>query len=111
MIMAMLVVTFINILDLTKLTSKLGDAENTSFIRILLEMDLLDLHEAFKRSLLGFYDVQVTTFKWFDHSRLSQFYDITIKLEENKEIRAHKAILVSRLEYFKMMFIHSWSEV
>lgn len=74
-------------------------------------MDLFDLNEAFKKSLSGFFDVAVTTFKWFEHSRLSQFYDITIKLEDNKEIRAHKAILVSRLEYFKMMFIHSWSEV
>lgn len=42
-----------------------------------------------------------------DHSELC---DVTIKLERNDEIQAHKCILVSRLEYFNMMFIHNWAE-
>lgn len=38
-------------------------------------------------------------------------YDITIKCENNQELRAHKCILVARLEYFRLMFSHNWSEV
>jgi inhibitor of Bruton tyrosine kinase len=36
---------------------------------------------------------------------------VTIKLEDDKEIKCHKCVLVSRMEYFNMMFIHTWSEV
>lgn len=38
-------------------------------------------------------------------------YDITIKCENNREIKAHKCILVARMEYFRLMFSHNWSEV
>lgn len=37
--------------------------------------------------------------------------DVVIKLQDNQEIHAHKCVLMSRLEYFNMMFSHSWTEV
>lgn len=49
-------------------------------------------------------------FKWFSLENLPEFYDVTILLDENQKLRAHKSILMMRVEYFKMMFFHSWSE-
>lgn len=37
-------------------------------------------------------------------------YDVRIVCEEGEVLEAHKCILVSRLEYFEMMFMHSWAE-
>lgn len=56
---------------------------------------------------------EVTTvrlFKWFSMENLPELYDVTILLDENQKLRAHKVILMMRIEYFKMMFYHSWSE-
>ncbi|XP_055593249.1 inhibitor of Bruton tyrosine kinase-like [Uranotaenia lowii] len=36
--------------------------------------------------------------------------DVIIKLQDNQEIKAHKCVLMARLEYFNMMFSHSWAE-
>ncbi|XP_055639005.1 inhibitor of Bruton tyrosine kinase [Toxorhynchites rutilus septentrionalis] len=36
--------------------------------------------------------------------------DVTIKLQDNQEIKAHKCVLMARLEYFNMMFSHTWNE-
>lgn len=45
-------------------------------------------------------------------NRLSypELYDVTIKLADNAEIRAHRCVLSSRLEYFNLMFNSGWSE-
>lgn len=45
-------------------------------------------------------------------NRLSypELYDVTIKCADNAEIRAHRCVLSSRLEYFNLMFNSSWSE-
>lgn len=45
-------------------------------------------------------------------NRLSypELYDVTIKLADNADIRAHRCVLSSRLEYFNLMFNSSWSE-
>jgi inhibitor of Bruton tyrosine kinase len=49
-------------------------------------------------------------FKWFSIESFPQLYDVTILLDENQRIHAHKVVLVMRIEYFRMMFFHSWSE-
>lgn len=49
----------------------------------------------------------------FNRLRLSdyqQFYDVRILCENNVELPAHKCVLVARLEYFEMMFTHTWAE-
>ena len=43
-----------------------------------------------------------------DHQDL---YDVRIRSEEGKELRAHKCVLVARLEYFHNMLSGSWVEV
>lgn len=45
-------------------------------------------------------------------NRLSypELYDVTIKCADNAEIRAHRCVLSTRLEYFNLMFNSSWSE-
>ncbi|KAL7032198.1 hypothetical protein ACKWTF_007251 [Chironomus riparius] len=50
------------------------------------------------------------TFRWFLIDDLPDLYDVTILLDENQKLRAHKVVLMMRIEYFKMMFYHSWSE-
>ena len=54
--------------------------------------------------------VKVNSFKWFSMETLPELYDITILLADNQQLEAHKVILMMRIEYFKMMFYHSWSE-
>ncbi|KAH8233465.1 hypothetical protein KR026_008461 [Drosophila bipectinata] len=39
-----------------------------------------------------------------------ELYDVKIKCEDGKVLQAHKCMLVARLEYFEMMFMHSWAE-
>lgn len=53
---------------------------------------------------------KLKTFKWFSMDKLPELYDVIILLDENQLLRAHKVILMMRIEYFKMMFYHSWSE-
>lgn len=45
-------------------------------------------------------------------NRLSypELYDVTIKCANDAEIRAHRCVLSTRLEYFNLMFNSSWSE-
>lgn len=40
-----------------------------------------------------------------------QLHDITLKCADNRELKAHKCILVARMEYFQLMFRNNWSEV
>ena len=49
-------------------------------------------------------------FNRLKRSDYPQFYDIRILCENNVELQAHKCVLVARLEYFEMMFTHTWSE-
>ncbi|XP_061394598.1 inhibitor of Bruton tyrosine kinase [Musca vetustissima] len=44
------------------------------------------------------------------HTDFPNLYDIRIICENNVELPAHKCILVARLEYFEMMFTHTWAE-
>ncbi|EDW58880.1 inhibitor of Bruton tyrosine kinase [Drosophila virilis] len=39
-----------------------------------------------------------------------ELYDIRIVCEDGQVLEAHKCVLVARLEYFEMMFMHSWAE-
>lgn len=49
-------------------------------------------------------------FRWFNLDDFPELYDVTILLDENQKIKAHKVILMMRIEYFRMMFYHCWSE-
>uniref|UniRef100_A0A2M4AFK3 BTB domain-containing protein n=2 Tax=Anopheles triannulatus TaxID=58253 RepID=A0A2M4AFK3_9DIPT len=44
------------------------------------------------------------------HDSYPELYDLTIQLQGGETLRAHKCVLVARLEYFAMMFAHSWGE-
>ncbi|XP_037949451.1 inhibitor of Bruton tyrosine kinase-like [Teleopsis dalmanni] len=49
-------------------------------------------------------------FKRLQRSDFPELYDVRIICGDNAELSAHKCILVARLEYFEMMFAHTWSE-
>uniref|UniRef100_A0A0A1XIP7 Inhibitor of Bruton tyrosine kinase n=1 Tax=Zeugodacus cucurbitae TaxID=28588 RepID=A0A0A1XIP7_ZEUCU len=44
------------------------------------------------------------------HSEFPELYDVRIICGDDVVIPAHKCILVARLEYFNMMFTHTWAE-
>lgn len=46
----------------------------------------------------------------FDRLSYPELYDVTIKCADSKEIKAHRCVLSTRLEYFNLMFNSSWSE-
>lgn len=50
-------------------------------------------------------------FRRLNRHAFPELYDVTIKCANDMEIKAHKCVLVARLEYFSLMFSHSWSEV
>lgn len=47
----------------------------------------------------------------FNRSMFPNFYDVTVKCRDNKEIKAHKCILAARMEYFNNMFSMRWKGV
>ncbi|XP_001360463.3 inhibitor of Bruton tyrosine kinase [Drosophila pseudoobscura] len=49
-------------------------------------------------------------FNRLHRSDYPELYDVRIVCEDSKVLEAHKCMLVSRLEYFEMMFTHSWAE-
>uniref|UniRef100_A0A182PG48 BTB domain-containing protein n=1 Tax=Anopheles epiroticus TaxID=199890 RepID=A0A182PG48_9DIPT len=52
----------------------------------------------------------IEPFPMLRHDSYPELYDITIELQDDKKLRAHKCVLVARLDYFNMMFAHSWTE-
>lgn len=46
----------------------------------------------------------------FNRLNYPELYDVTIKCANNQEIKAHRCVLSTRLEYFNLMFNSSWSE-
>lgn len=46
----------------------------------------------------------------FNRLSYPELYDVSIKCADNKEIKAHRCVLSTRLEYFSLMFNNSWSE-
>jgi hypothetical protein len=38
-------------------------------------------------------------------------YDVRIRSEDGQELRAHKCVLVARLDYFRSMLSGNWVEV
>lgn len=55
--------------------------------------------------------VKKELFRRLNRHAFPELYDVTIKCANNMEIKAHKCVLVARLEYFSLMFSHSWAEV
>lgn len=47
----------------------------------------------------------------FDRMQFPELYDVRIKTKHGKEIRAHKCMLVARMEYFANLFSIRWTEV
>lgn len=88
-----------------------------TFTKLLIEIDLLEMLTCLRslritQKITGRHAERESIIKvrWFNHDDYQDLYDVTIKLGENKEIKAHKVILMQRMEYFKMMFFHTWSE-
>ena len=88
-----------------------------TFTKLLIEMDLLEMLTCLRslriiQMITGRYaeNKSIPKVRWFDHDDHQELYDVTIKVGANKEIKAHKVILMQRMEYFKMMFFHTWSE-
>ncbi|KAM8711354.1 hypothetical protein ACLKA7_000488 [Drosophila subpalustris] len=49
-------------------------------------------------------------FNRLQRTSFPDLYDVRIVCEEGEVLEAHKCVLVSRLEYFEMMFMHTWAE-
>ncbi|EDW02415.1 GH21979 [Drosophila grimshawi] len=49
-------------------------------------------------------------FNRLHRSDYPELCDVRIVCEDGEVLEAHKCILVARLEYFEMMFMHSWAE-
>lgn len=47
----------------------------------------------------------------FNRNSHSHLYDVAIKTKNGKELKAHKCILIARMEYFNNLFSQRWSEV
>ncbi|XP_063697660.1 LOW QUALITY PROTEIN: inhibitor of Bruton tyrosine kinase-like [Culicoides brevitarsis] len=78
----------------------------TMLKKVLTVMGLHELITALKKN-----SQKITTpFTPLKRTDFPEFYDVTLKLDCEQEIQAHKCILMSRLEYFNMMFDHSWAE-
>ncbi|XP_050078956.1 inhibitor of Bruton tyrosine kinase [Anopheles maculipalpis] len=52
----------------------------------------------------------IEPFPMLRHDSYPELYDITLELQDDKKMRAHKCVLVARLDYFNMMFAHCWTE-
>lgn len=55
--------------------------------------------------------MEIAEFPKLPRDSYPELRDVTIKLQGNQEIRAHKCVLTSRLDYFKLMFSQTWAEV
>uniref|UniRef100_A0A182QEH7 BTB domain-containing protein n=1 Tax=Anopheles farauti TaxID=69004 RepID=A0A182QEH7_9DIPT len=71
----------------------------------LLQLSALSLSV---KSLL--HDPPIEPFPTMRYDSYQELYDLTIELQDDKKMRAHKCVLVARLDYFNMMFAHSWTE-
>lgn len=47
----------------------------------------------------------------FDRVALEEFYDVTIRCSDDKEVRAHKCILAAQSDYFVNLFSTRWAGV
>ncbi|XP_058449485.1 inhibitor of Bruton tyrosine kinase [Malaya genurostris] len=52
----------------------------------------------------------IESFPKLPRNSYPELMDVTILLQDNQEIKAHKCVLISRLEYFNMMFSNTWTE-
>lgn len=68
-------------------------------------------YDAGKILLKDNFDVVPSEKLRLDRKSGADFYDVTIKSEDNCAIKAHKCVLVARLDYFHSMFLGGWSEV
>ncbi|XP_055379540.1 inhibitor of Bruton tyrosine kinase-like isoform X2 [Condylostylus longicornis] len=66
---------------------------------------ILDLNSDIKA-----FDKTKTRFTRIKRLNFPELYDVKIKCANNQELLAHKCVLVTRLEYFNMMFTNSWCE-
>lgn len=119
--------------DVEKLVGQLhpgGTVEEmvTRLRKVFKQLEIGALNESLKKCVQVFYDPSLGSNDWFFYCSLSDdptvedfpklsrdsypdLRDVTIRLQDNQEIKAHKCILMARLEYFNMMFSHTWTEV
>ncbi|XP_038109988.1 inhibitor of Bruton tyrosine kinase [Culex quinquefasciatus] len=75
--------------------------------KVLKQLDIGGLGEALKKSSE---ELEIAEFPKLPRDSYPELRDVTIKLQGNQEIRAHKCVLTSRLDYFKLMFSQTWAE-
>ena len=80
---------------------------NRFFKTIMFDFRYEDGHIKLKQDC-QFSHLKIPMLKREEHQHL---YDTRIRSEEGKELRAHKCVLVARLEYFHSMLSGSWFEV
>lgn len=106
--------------------SEMNEVVRTTSDETLMKKLAKDFHDiAIEWNLNGVYNLIVShfssfikrpdkmtykSFRWFSMTDQPDLYDVTILLDENQQLKAHKVVLMMRIEYFKMMFYHSWSE-
>ncbi|XP_036330764.1 inhibitor of Bruton tyrosine kinase [Rhagoletis pomonella] len=110
--------------DLDNIQHSLGPdcpAERSDVCRLFLEFvekfkiqNLASFLQSFLKQS-SFYLPQIADKSKFRFNRLyhgdfPELYDVRIISEGDAIIPAHKCILVARLEYFSMMFTHTWAE-
>ncbi|KFB49169.1 AGAP009939-PA-like protein [Anopheles sinensis] len=71
------------------------------------QMQLEALSKSLKNLLA---DPPIEPFPKLRHDSYPELYDLTIELQGRESLPAHKCVLVARLEYFAMMFAHTWTE-
>lgn len=98
--------------DVEKLVGQLhpgGTVEEmvTRLRKVFKQLEIGALNESLK-NLSD--DPTVEDFPKLSRDSYPDLRDVTIRLQDNQEIKAHKCILMARLEYFNMMFSHTWTE-
>ncbi|XP_045476233.1 inhibitor of Bruton tyrosine kinase [Harmonia axyridis] len=99
---------------------EINKTQNTSQdpIRILQELSKRFGCKKLQRILSDYYMQNIYIFrkgnehiesKNYLRKDFPEYYDITIKCSDSKEIKAHKCILVARLEYFSNLFATRWN--
>ncbi|KAH8369839.1 hypothetical protein KR093_001095 [Drosophila rubida] len=82
------------------------------FLTHLVKFQLLELGKYMQRYIAK-QELPLSSAQRFSRMHRTDFpelYDVSLVCEEGEVLEAHKCILVARLEYFEMMFMHSWAE-
>lgn len=72
---------------------------------------VLNCLEMFKYDIRKKKDIKLMKSSRFNRTEYSNYYDVTIKCRDDKDLMAHKCVLSARLDYFNNMFSFRWQGV